>query len=506
MLDIGPPPAALYEKAPSGLFLPKISEKLAILPGMTPYPGLFGGADTYGATQVPPWTPPTAQIALWNAVATSGVPVAATGTPVLTEYSEIFVWAATRTGPASDPNPISHVVTDNQGGTYTKVGAEQKFNNSPTTNSITCQLWKRDQRVPAGGLPATTFNMTVTTITATPWATGLVFEFLNPGNYPLQYAVKNQQVLTASGNHVMPDSGDLFVIDFLAGGSASSTISGNSGMTQIYNSATFVSSNLRHTVLTSGLRASAAGRTYSTVNGGAVTSLAVYFDGPQRSKAVLTRDSVGVSTRVGPTASTGTTFAAVPIGAPAPDRIVAVSALLVTGNGTLTSFATNPTSVLPWLNVLPGSGGTQCGQYLWIGLVPTGTTMDITVVHTSGQTQIYVQSFYGASMLGVNQRGMVSGDTTPRLVEAASQNAPQNLTGVFVPRGALLIGASNSRANTTSLVGSWTQEAQQVVTTAGSVAGCVDNIAGGADLSGLTLGSTFAGAVAMSHGYAVFGP
>ena len=90
MLDIGPPPPGIYEKAPSGLFLPKISEKLAILPGMTPLPGLFGGADTFGASQVPPWPAPSAQIASWNTAATSGVPVAATGTPALSAYSACF--------------------------------------------------------------------------------------------------------------------------------------------------------------------------------------------------------------------------------------------------------------------------------------------------------------------------------------------------------------------------------------------------------------------------------
>jgi hypothetical protein len=504
MLDIGPPPPAIYEKAPSGLFLPKNIEKLAILPGLNPLPSLFAGTDTYGATKVPPWDVPSAQIASWNTAATSGTPVAATGTPVLSQYSEIFVWAASRTSPANDPSATTHVITDNKSGTYSPIGSPQQFNNG-ASNTIICQLWKRDQRVPAGGLTATTFNMTVTTPGTSPWATGLVFELLNPGNFPLQYAVRNQQVLTATGSFTVPTSGDLFVLDFMAGGGASSTVSGSSGMTQIYNANTFVSGNLRHSAFASGLRAQAANRTYSTTNGGAVTSLSVYFDGPQKTAAKVQCTYQG--SRVGPTASGGTTFSAVPIGPAAVDRMVIIEAVLISSNGTFSTFTTTGTALLPLLNAMPGSGGVTCGNYLWMALIPAGTTIDITVTHGSGQTQIYVWTIVGCDMLGPNQVGMtMSNEVTPRLFESSSSNAPVNFTGVNVPKGAIALGGAQSRANTTTLTGSWVTDGSNTVTTAGSVAGHVDNIAGATDLTGLTVGASYSGTVASSEAIAVFGP
>jgi hypothetical protein len=58
-------------------------------------------------------------------VATSGVPLASSTNPVhAAANSAILVWVTTRTI-APDANPQSHVVSDNQGGTYTRVGAEK---------------------------------------------------------------------------------------------------------------------------------------------------------------------------------------------------------------------------------------------------------------------------------------------------------------------------------------------------------------------------------------------
>ena len=148
-----------------------------------------------------------------------------------------------------------------------------------------------------------------------------------------------------------------------------------------------------------------------------------------------------------------------------------------------------------------------CGNYLWIALIPAGTTIDISVTHGSGQTQIYVWTLVGADMFGANQIGMVmSNETTPKLFESSSQNAPVNFTGVNVPKGSILLGGAQSRANTTNLTGSWITDGSNTVTSAGSVAGHVDNIAGASDLTGLTVGASYSGVVASSEAIAVFGP
>lgn len=506
MLDFTPPPA-VYEEAPewartpSGLIIPT---KKSVLPGMTPYPGLVGGAASAGNAQIPPWpAAPTINAGTINAAATSGTPVAS-GAVAASAYSQILFWAGVRTSPGGDTTPQSHVITDNQGGTYSKIGIEQKFTNG-ASNTALCQLWMRDQLIPAGGL-SVTLSMTITTVATSPWATGYVFEVKNPGNFPFKYAVRNQQALNATTNFVMPDSGDLFVMDFASGGGATSALSAGSGMTQIASASTFVSSNLRHTVWASALQTQKAGRTYGTTGGGVVISVAMWFDGPKRSKPALALQYCGKYQAVNNPSSFSITGAN--IGTPAADRMVhllLMQVYTVTLSPSMSSSTPAPT-LLPWA-VQTTTSGQRAPNVIYSALVPTGTTMDFTFSSNQiGYWVVYIWASYGQARIGANLVGSILGDPqVPRNVQVANGGA-LTATSVVVPAGAILFGGAHAYTGAVGVAGAWTADDTNPVSGGGAGFGArLDNSASATDLLAQTLsmtmgGSNNAGLVGMSIG------
>jgi hypothetical protein len=485
----------------------------AILPGMTPtvMPGLSTKALDYA--QVPPWPTPSIQAAMINpAAGGTGTIVSNSSTsPALSPYSEVLVWATVRTNILNDPATLTPVVTDSQGGTYTAVGPQQKvsYNNAGTLSTFYAQLFKRDQRVPAAGYGSCTFTMTTVSTPSTStstWNAAYVFEIRNPGNYPFKIAYRASAPVTAPASAALTNTGDLFCLDCYVGTPGVVTPSANGGFTLIAGSGAFVSNQLRLQVYASGLRAQNAARAYAVAGTltAAMVSYGMWFDGPSRSKAKFTRNAAVVA-RAGSTPVTSSTFTAIPIGPAAADRIVVVMLPVQAGTNTSTTITSTPAPTLPWMNILPGSGGNLCSQWVYIALIPTGTTMDLTITHGSGQAYVYVASYTGAEMFGPNQEGMLLGEVTPQLSDPASATIP-TLTGVNVPAGAILFGAVSSRGNSATLTGSYAQEAALPNTANGSAFGVVDNLAGGTDLTALTLGATGGGGTASEHGYAVFGP
>jgi hypothetical protein len=180
-----------------------------------------------------------------------------------------------------DANPQSHVVTDNQGGTYTRVGDEKPLHQRRAGNTYVSQLWKRDQlsrrwrrpstspprrRPPGSGTPASSSR------SRTPAATR-------------SSARRARSQATSSGSSfTMPNEGDLFCMDFCAGGGATSTISAGSGFTKIYERGDLRLVEPAPHRLASALQTQKAGRTYSFTTFESVTSVAMWFEGPKRSK------------------------------------------------------------------------------------------------------------------------------------------------------------------------------------------------------------------------------
>lgn len=513
MLDIGPPPPGIYEKAPSGLFLPKNGEKLAILPGMTPYPGLFGGADTYGAVKSPIFEPPTTYSAFWNTLNVTS-PQNATNTPVLSEYSEVLIFVGLRGNINNDPITPVMTLTDNQGGTYSLVDP-LVIMNPASGGSWFFGLYKRDAKVPAGGLPATTFTLAWTTTSAASYMTGgLVFEVKNPTNWPFHIVRREINQRTSTGVNTMSNSGDPFCMDFLLGQGTTAGSAG-SGYQQIYNSTAFFNSTCRISVMASGNQTQTAGRTWSTTNLQTVLSYAMWLDGPQRSKPSLQWFFPSDAQSAGYNASENLTFN---LGPEAPDRQVLIFCNCLrdnTGSNTNIGGGTmvSPPSDAYGPVILWGVPAQQMPATVFWYLVPSGASLTLNFTHsTTAFGFYYAVTLYGAETLLNSAAGLItptvlagSGFQGWRYAQAASQNGPFRWLDAVVPKKTLLLGVAGSRAAAATALG-WSRPTPPTITANYTMLGAIDNLANDSDLTAQQVGISYSGSVAVNLGYLIMGP